>query len=146
MSVLKIKRFGENSFLPTQGTKNSAGFDLYACGGNDVFIFPNSIQVIHTGISMEIPEGCVGLIYPRSSLGIKENLVLANGTGVIDSDYRGEIMVALYNYSDTMRVIEPGERIAQIVFTKYEQMEIEEVSSLSETDRGSGGFGSTGKF
>ena len=146
MSVLKIKRFGENSFLPTQGTKNSAGFDLYACGGNDVFIFPNSIQVIHTGISMEIPEGCVGLIYPRSSLGIKENLVLANGTGVIDSDYRGEIMVALYNYGDTMRVIEPGERIAQIVFTKYEQMEIEEVSSLSETDRGSGGFGSTGKF
>ena len=103
MSVLKIKRFGENSFLPTQGTKNSAGFDLYACGGNDVFIFPNSIQVIHTGISMEIPEGCVGLIYPRSSLGIKENLVLANGTGVIDSDYRGEIMVALYNYGESAK-------------------------------------------
>lgn len=145
MSVLKIKKLGEGAILPKQATNNSAGYDLYSAGDNE-YILPGSVKIIHTNIAMEIPEGYVGLIYPRSSLGIRENLRLANGTGVIDSDYRGEIMVALHNFGEDVRVISPGQRIAQIVFVKYESFLIEESDELSVTDRGTSGFGSTGKF
>ena len=107
MNSLKIKKLGEGAILPKQATEHSAGFDLYAAGDNE-YILPGDVKIIHTNIAMEIPDGYVGLIYPRSSMGIRENLRLANGTGVIDSDYRGEIMVALHNFGEEMRVIEPG--------------------------------------
>ena len=145
MNTLKIKKLGEGAILPKQATDNSAGYDLYSSGDNE-YILPGSVKLIHTNIAMEIPEGYVGLIYPRSSLGIRENLRLANGTGVIDSDYRGEIIVALHNFGEDVRVIYPGQRIAQIVFVKYESFLIEEADELSTTDRGTSGFGSTGKF
>ena len=142
---MKIKKLNERAVTPTYGSEFSAGADLYACEGKEIVIEAGETKLIHTGIAMEIPNGYVGLIYARSGLAAKRGLAPANKVGVIDSDYRGEIMVALYNQSGTSQAIADGERIAQIVFTPYASAEFSVVDSLDDTDRGEGGFGSTGR-
>ena len=141
---VKIKKISPNAVLPTYGTENAAGADLSACLFAPVTIDPGQTFVVKTGLTMEIPEGYVGLIYARSGLATKRGLAPANKVGVIDSDYRGEIMVALYNQSELPQKIEPGERIAQLVIAPYLQGVFNEVDELSDTTRGAGGFGSTG--
>ena len=141
---VRIKKLDDRAITPTYGTEYSAGADLYALADTPVAIDPHKTVLIHTGISVEIPEGYCGLIFARSSLGSKRGLAPANKVGVIDSDYRGEIMVALHNHSDAEQKIENGERIAQMVITPYIKAEFSEVDELSSTERGAGGFGSTG--
>lgn len=141
---VKIKKISPNAVLPTYGTENAAGADLSACLFAPITIDPGQTFVVKTGLTMEIPEGYVGLIYARSGLATKRGLAPANKVGVIDSDYRGEIMVALYNQSELPQKIEPGERIAQLVIAPYLQGVFNEVDELSDTTRGVGGFGSTG--
>lgn len=141
---VNIKILNENAKAPTYGSSCSAGADLYACLDSEVFILPHETVMIPTGVAMEIPDGYVGLVYARSGLALKMGLAPANKVGVIDSDYRGEIMVALYNHSDLERKILPSERIAQIVITPYVRANFSVVSVLSDTERGNGGFGSTG--
>ena len=143
MEQLKIKKIDERAKLPTYGTIDSAGADLYAVLDEDIKINPGETVIISTGLSMAIPRGYVGLIYARSSLGTKKGLAPANKVGVIDADYRGEVKVVLYNQSKDIQTITPNERIAQIVITPYMQVEFQEVEELSDTERGSGGFGST---
>ena len=142
---VNIKKLNENAVLPTYGSEFSAGADLYACMEEPLTVEAGKTQLVHTGIAMEIPEGYVGLIYARSGLATKRGLAPANKVGVIDSDYRGEIMVALYNQGETAQIIEQGERIAQIVLTPYLRAEFETAEELSDTARGAGGFGSTGR-
>ena len=122
----------------------SAGADLYACEENTVVIAPGATALIHTGISVEIPEGFAGLIYARSGLATKKGLAPANKVGVIDADYRGEVMVALYNQSSSEQTVESGERLAQMVIAPFLKAEFIEAEELSDTVRGAGGFGSTG--
>ena len=141
---VNIKLLNEKAKIPTYGSPFSAGADFYACLDKEVIVLPNETVMIPTGVAMEIPEGYVGLVYARSGLALKMGLAPANKVGVIDSDYRGEIMVALYNHSDVERKVLPGERIAQIVITPYEKASFSVVSSLDDTKRGNGGFGSTG--
>lgn len=141
---IKCKKLKENALLPTYGTAYSAGADLYACLEQEVVIEPGQTLLIPTGISMEIPTGYAGLIYARSGLSTKKGLAPANKVGVIDSDYRGEIKVPLYNQSRESQTIEPGERIAQLVVTPFLTAVFEEIDVLEETQRGEGGFGSTG--
>lgn len=140
---VKIKKLDLNAILPTYGSEFSAGADLYSI--DDVEIEAGKTVYVHTGISMEIPIGYGGFIYARSGLATKRGLAPANKVGVIDSDYRGEIMVALFNQSGEKQSIERGERIAQIVIAPYIKADFEECDELTDTDRGSGGFGSTGK-
>lgn len=142
---MKIKKIKDNAIIPTYGTEFSAGADLYACLDEALVIKAFSTVLVHTGICMEIPENLVGLVYARSGLATKKGLAPANKVGVIDSDYRGEIMVPLHNHTAEDKIIENGERIAQIIFTPYVKLDFEEVSELSETVRGNGGFGSTGR-
>ena len=142
---VKIKKLNENATIPTYGTGCSAGADLYACITEETIIKPNATVLVPTGLSMEIPDGLVGLIFARSGISIKRGLAPANKVGVIDSDYRGEIMVALYNQSDKEQIIEPKERIAQISFVPYVQGNFEVVEELNDTVRGAGAFGSTGQ-
>ena len=142
---MNIKKLNDNARLPTYGSEFAAGADLYACLDGDVTIAPAETLLIHTGLAMEIPTGLVGLIYARSGLASKKGLAPANKVGVIDSDYRGEIMVALHNHSTEPRTISDGERIAQIVFAPYYTAEFNLVDELGDTTRGTGGFGSTGK-
>ena len=142
---MNIKKMKENATIPTYATKYSAGADLYACIEESIIIKPFETKMIHTGICMEIPDGLVGLIYARSGMAFKKGLAPANKVGVIDSDYRGEIMVAMYNQSDKEVVIEDKDRIAQIVFTPYVMQEFNEVENLSDTVRGDSGYGSTGR-
>ena len=142
---MNIKKLNDNARLPTYGSEFAAGADLYACIENDITIEPAQTVLIHTGLAMQIPEGLVGLIYARSGLASKKGLAPANKVGVIDSDYRGEIMVALHNHSTEPRTISDGERIAQIVFAPYYTAEFNLVDELGDTTRGTGGFGSTGK-
>ena len=141
---VRIKKLKPNAAIPTYGSKYAAGADLYACIDSAVSIQPGETHLIPTGLSMELPEGYAGLIYARSGLASKKGLAPANKVGVIDSDYRGEVLVALHNHSLTDSAIEPGERIAQLVITPYVMGVFEEVSELSDTERGAGGFGSTG--
>ncbi|MBR6765734.1 MAG: dUTP diphosphatase [Clostridia bacterium] len=141
---IKIKKLNENAVLPTYGTQFSAGADLYALTENDIVIAPGETVTVHTGISMAIPENTVGLIYARSGMALKQGLAPANKVGVIDSDYRGEIMVALHNHSSEPRTVENGTRIAQMVITPYIKAEFLESDELDDTKRGTGGFGSTG--
>ncbi len=141
---VNIKKLNENAILPTYGSAFSAGADLYACMEEAAEIGPGEAVLIHTGIAMEIPEGYAGLVYARSGLAAKQGLAPSNKVGVIDADYRGEIMVSLFNHSKEVRIVEPGERIAQIVITPFLAAEWNEVEELEETDRGTGGFGSTG--
>jgi dUTP pyrophosphatase len=141
---VEIKKIDSNAIIPTRGTSESAGADLYANINNPISISPQQTKMIGTGISMKIPDGFVGLIYPRSGISVKRDLAPANKVGVIDSDYRGEIMVALHNHGTTSKIINPNERIAQIVFTEYYVPIFNEVEELDDTERGEGGFGSTG--
>lgn len=141
---VRIKKLCESAKIPTYGSEFAAGSDLYACLEAPITIAPHSTVKVPTGIAMELPVDKVGLIYARSGLASKRHLAPANKVGVIDSDYRGEIIVALHNHSDEPQNIEKDERIAQLVIAPYYQAEFECVSDLSSTDRGEGGFGSTG--
>ena len=145
MDPIHVKKLSPNAILPTYGSAGAAAADLYACLDTAVTIGPGETVFIPTGLSMEIPAGCAGLIYARSSLGAKRGLAPANKVGVIDSDYRGEIKVVLLNHSGTEQVVAPGERIAQMIITPVLTPAYEEVSELTDTNRGTGGFGSTGK-
>ena len=140
---VKIKKLNENAIIPTYGTEFSAGADLYNLP-ESVDIAPHATVLIHTGISAELPEGYCGLIFARSGLATKRGLAPANKVGVIDADYRGEIMVALHNHSDVSAEIAPGERVAQLAIVPFLKAEFEEAEELSDTVRGAGGFGSTG--
>ena len=140
---MKIKKLCENATVPTYGSKCAAGADLYSCEA--VTVRTGETVLVHTGIAMAIPEGYVGLIYARSGLATKRGLAPANKVGVIDSDYRGEIMVALHNHGAADQTVELGERIAQIVFTPYFAACFDVVDELDETERQDGGFGSTGR-
>ena len=145
MESIHVKRLHPNAVLPTYGSSEAAGADLYACLDEAVVIQPGEVFWVPTGIALEVPKGCAGLIYARSSMGVKRGLAPANKVGVIDSDYRGEIRVVLLNHSKEPQTIAPGERIAQFVITPVLTPQYEEVEALSDTDRGTGGFGSTGK-
>ena len=145
MEPVRVKKLNCKAFLPTYGTPQSAGADLYACLDSPVTIAPGCTSFIPTGLSMEIPVGTAGLIYARSGLACKKGLAPANKVGVIDSDYRGEFIVALHNHSEESRVVEHGERIAQLVITPVYIPGFVETDELSDTTRGTGGFGSTGK-
>ena len=142
---LKIKKLDERAIIPTYGTEYSAGADLYNMGGEAVSVAPGETVLLHTGLSIEIPEGYCGLIFARSGLATKRGLAPANKVGVVDSDYRGEWMVALHNHSDKTATVEGGERVAQMVVVPYLKAEFELTDELSETERGAGGFGSTGR-
>lgn len=131
------------AIMPTRGSLDAAGYDLYTfCGGE---VNPNETVQFHTGISMEIPKGYVGLVFARSGLGIKHGIVPSNCVGVIDPDYRGEIMVALYNHSNETYTVKKNERVAQIVIVPFLSVEFNKVTELTNTERGVKGFGSTGK-
>lgn len=146
MNKIKVEfiKLNKDAITPTFGTEFSAGADLYSAE-DDVIIKPNETKFIGTGIATAIPEGTVGLIYARSGLACKKGLAPANKVGVIDSDYRGEIKVALHNHGTVEQTVLKGERVAQMVITPYYTAEYVEVSSLSQTERGEGGFGSTGR-
>ena len=145
MPKIAVKKLNENAVMPTYGSEFSAGADLYALAETDIVIGPGETVLVHTGIAMEIPEGYAGLIYARSGLASKRGLAPANKVGVVDADYRGEIMVALHNHSAAVQTVEPKERIAQLVIAPFLKAEFEEAETLSDTVRGEGGFGSTGK-
>ena len=142
---VKIKKLDNRAVVPTYGSPFSAGADLYALLDAPTPIPPHTTLLIGTGIAAEIPEGYVGLIYARSGLATKRGLAPANKVGVIDSDYRGEIKVALHNHTDTIQTVDPKERIAQLVITPFLKADFELSDELSDTVRGAGGFGSTGK-
>lgn len=144
MEKINIKKLDDKAIIPTYGTEYSAGADLYACIDEVLSILPGESKFIKTGIAMEIPNGYAGFIYARSGLASKKGLAPANKVAVIDSDYRGEIMVVLHNHSNEERFIEPNERIAQFVIAPYLKASFNEVTELSDTKRGCGGFGSTG--
>ena len=141
---VEIKKLDERAIVPSYGTEFSAGADIYALCDEKVTINPRETRLIHTGISMSIPEGLVGLVFARSGMATKRSLAPANKVGVIDSDYRGEIMVALHNHGDAPQTIEQGDRIAQISFVPYYSADFLVVDELDQTERGNGGFGSTG--
>lgn len=146
MSVLKIKKVKENAKIPFRATEGSAGMDLYACLDEAVTIAPQKIAVIPTGIAVALESAeYVALIYARSGLAIRHGIAPANCVGVVDSDYRGEVCVGLVNQTDAPYTVKPGERIAQMVIAPVELPEIEVVGELDDTERGAGGFGSTGK-
>lgn len=144
-TTMKFKKLTSTAQTPTRGSNYAAGYDLSADVGSNVIIAPHTTIKIGTGIAVELPENTFGAIYARSGIASKEGLRPANCTGVVDADYRGELVVALHNDSDVMRIVEPGERIAQFVVQPYISVEFEEVENLSTTVRGVGGFGSTGK-
>ncbi|HIR99849.1 MAG TPA: dUTP diphosphatase [Candidatus Coproplasma avistercoris] len=139
-----IKKLNKNAKLPAYGSEYAAGADLYACLDMPVVIAPGRTKVIPTGIALELPVGYAGLIYARSGLATKQGLAPANKVGVVDCDYRGEVMVALHNHSGEARTVNSGDRIAQLVITPYITAVFEEKKELSPTARGAGGFGSTG--
>lgn len=142
--LIRLKKINKDAKIPSYGSEFSAGADLYACEENEITIIPHETRLIHTGIALEIPNGYVGLIYARSGLASKRDLAPANKVGVIDSDYRGEILVALHNHGNKDQVIQPFERIAQLVVAPVTQATFEEVEELNTTERNAGGFGSTG--
>ncbi len=145
MDCIRVKKLSEKAILPTYGSTQAAGADLYACLDTPVTILPGDTAWITTGIALEVPQGCAGLIYARSSMGTKRGLAPANKVGVVDSDYRGEIRVVLLNHGKEPQTVEHGERIAQFVITPVLTPAYEETEELSDTCRGTGGFGSTGK-
>ena len=141
---VRFKKLNDMAFKPTYGTLQAAGADLRYCGLEKITIEPHSTEMLGTGIAVEIPDGYVGLVFARSGIASKRNLAPANKVGVIDSDYRGEIKVAMHNHGGVTQVVDPAERIAQLVIVPYIHCEYEEADELDDTDRGSGGFGSTG--
>lgn len=145
MNTIRVKKLDPNAVLPTYGSAEAAGADLYACLSEPIAVQPGEVAWVSTGIALEVPKGCAGLVYARSGLACKRGLAPANKVGVVDSDYRGEVKVVLLNHSKEVQVIEHGERIAQFVITPVLTPAYEEVTELDTTDRGVGGFGSTGK-
>lgn len=145
MNPVRMKKVHPNAIIPAYGSAEAAGADLYACVEEPVEIHPGRTVFIPTGLAMEIPKGCAGLIYARSSMGTKRGLAPANKVGVIDSDYRGQVMVALHNHGREVQTISYGERIAQLLITPVYTPGFQEVEELDDTQRGSGGFGSTGR-
>ncbi|HCO61971.1 MAG TPA: dUTP diphosphatase [Clostridiales bacterium] len=144
MTSVSIKRLDSRAKLPVYSSEQAAGADLYALCDQSVDIAPGETALIRTGLALAIPQGYVGLVYARSGLATKQGLAPANKVGVIDSDYRGELMVALYNQSGQVRTVSCGDRIAQLVITPYLTAQFEEREALDDTQRGAGGFGSTG--
>ena len=146
MLKVNFKKLDKIAHAPTYGSEFAAGADLYALtGGETVRFKPGETKMIHTGIAVEIPEGYAGLVYARSGIATKRGLAPANKVGVIDSDYRGEVMVSLHNHSNEEQEIADGERIAQLVIAPFLAAEFTECDELTDTQRGEGGFGSTGK-
>ncbi len=144
MTNVNIKKLNPKATIPTYGSEYAAGCDLYACLEESVTIEPHATVLIKTGLALEVPVGYAGLIYARSGLASKRNLAPANKVGVVDADYRGEVMVALHNHGTMAQTIEHGERIAQMVIAPFLTANFIEVDELSDTVRGEGGFGSTG--
>ena len=144
-NTIRVKRLRENAVLPRRGSAVAAGADLSACLDAPLTIQPNETVFVPTGISVEIPRGFAGFVFARSSVASKRDLAPANKVGVIDADYRGEILVALHNHGTVSQTIEPGERIAQLVILPVFAADYVEADALSDTARGSGGFGSTGR-
>ena len=142
---ISIKRLTETAILPERGSAYAAGYDLFADLQESVLIQPHETKMIGTGLAMEIPEGYFGGIFARSGLSSKEGLRPANCVGVVDADYRGEVKVALHNDGEVVREVKAGQKIAQLVVVPFLGVEFDEVEELSETVRGVGGFGSTGK-
>ena len=142
---IRVKILRQGALLPTYGTASAAGADLYAWLEQDITVAPGETVFIPTGIALEVPEGCAGLIYARSGLACKKDLAPANKVGVVDSDYRGEITAALHNHGNQSRTVCHGDRIAQLIITPVLQPVYEIAGELSDSARGSGGFGSTGK-
>lgn len=143
---LKIKKLRENARIPQRATSGAAGMDLYACLDAPLTLAPGQLAIVPTGIAIELPDnGCAAFLYARSGLGVKHGICLSNGVGVIDSDYRGEVCAGLCNVSDKPYVIEPNERVAQMVIAPVLTPDIVETDELSDTRRGAGGFGSTGR-
>lgn len=142
---VNIKKLKREAIIPTYGSEFAAGADLYACVEEDMILKPGDTRLIPTGIALEIPAGYAGLIYARSGLATKRGLAPANKVGVVDSDYRGEVLVSLHNHSQEAQMVAPGERIAQLVVTPVLAVDFCEVEELEETRRAGGGFGSTGK-
>ena len=145
MNAVRVKILKEGAKLPTYGSAQAAGADLYACLEKAVTIAPGETVFVPTGIALEVPLGCAGLIYARSGMACKRGLAPANKVGVVDSDYRGEIIVALHNHGNVPQTVEHGERVAQFVITPVLTPAYEMVKELSDTERNQGGFGSTGK-
>ena len=145
MNAVHVKILKEGAKLPTYGSAQAAGADLYACLTESVTIGSGETAFIPTGIALEVPVGCAGLIYARSGMACKRGLAPANKVGVVDSDYRGEIMVALHNHGKEAQTVENGERVAQFIITPVLTPAYEAVKDLSDTERNQGGFGSTGK-
>jgi len=145
MTILKIKRLPHNNVIPEYKTDGAAGMDLCAAISEPVVLKPLERTLIPTGLKIELEHGYEAQIRPRSGMSIKHGITLINCVGTIDEDYRGEVCVAVVNISNKEYTIQPEERIAQMVITKYEQAKIEVVDNLSDTERGEGGFGSTGK-
>ena len=143
--ILYCKRLRPQAVLPVRATSGSSGMDLSACIEEPITLAPGSRILIPTGIAAAIPQGAAGMIYARSSLGVKHGIALSNGVGVIDSDYRGEIHVGLCNFSSEPYTIHPGERIAQLVLHPVLLPKVLETQELDDTQRGAGGFGSTGR-
>lgn len=142
---INIKKLNKNATIPNKGSEFSAGYDLYACLKEPITIKSNKTVKIPTGLAMEIPVGYAGMIFARSGLSTKKGLAPANKVGVCDSDYRGEYIVALHNHSDQDAIVNPGERIAQLVIIPFLSADFVETDTLNDTNRGTGGFGSTGK-
>ena len=145
MEAIRVKKLRPGATLPAYGSTGAAGADLTACLEESITIAPGQTAFIPTGIALEVPENCAGLVYARSGMACKQGLAPANKVGVIDSDYRGEILVALHNHGSQARTVEPGQRIAQLLITPVLTPAYEEAGSLSDTARDAGGFGSTGK-
>ena len=143
---MKFKRLSETAIIPTRGTEEAAGLDLYADIQKVVSIYPGKTKMIPTNIAMEIPDGYYGQLAIRSGISTKKDLGLINGIGVIDSDYRNAVGGPVHNYGKEVQSIQPGERIAQIIIQPYLKVSVEEVEELSSTERGLGGFGSTGSM
>lgn len=145
MNPIRVKLLRQGAKLPTYGSAGAAGADLYACLGEPVTILPGETVFLPTGIALEVPQGCAGLVYARSGMACKRGLAPANKVGVVDSDYRGEINVVLYNHGSVPQTIENGERIAQLLITPILTPDYQVAEELSDTARSGGGFGSTGK-
>lgn len=143
--IVNFKKLNENAIVPTRGSKQAAGYDLYACIDRSIDIAPHTTAKIPTGLAIKPPHNCFGAIFARSGLATKEGLRPANCTGVCDEDYTGEYIVALHNDTNEWRTIEPDDRIAQLVFIPYISVAFKEVDELESTERGSDGFGSSGK-
>ena len=143
---LKIKKVRDNAIMPTRGSEEAAGADLYACIDEPITIVTDGNAIIPTGIACDFPEGYFGAMVVRSSIGIKRHMGLMNQVGIIDNDFKNEILIGIHNDDNRPQVIEPGERIAQLILLPYVKVEIKEVDELSESERGLNGIGSTGRF